>query len=212
MMHPLPVRTIVRLLAAATVVAGCARSDKSDTASTDSTPAASDSAASAPTTAAAPSASSSAANTAASLTADDIDRWQKGMDAELEAVKKAGADLAAAKTSNDSLSAIMAANEMGTLAAGAKGAGVDEKRYQLIRTTLSPLVGELAPIEQQMDVSKLPAAAVAQLKKSREASAAQATAGLSPELVEALEPRAAALRKQSMALTGERLKAAGQGR
>jgi hypothetical protein len=148
-------------------------------------------------------------NTPASLTAEDIDRWKKGMDAELEAVKKAGADLKAAKTGNDTLSAVMAANDMSTRAAGAKAAGVDDERYQLIRSTLSSVVGQMAPIEQEMDVSKLPATAVAELKKSREAGLAQATAELSPELVEALKPRAAELRKQDLTLTGERLKASG---
>jgi len=202
-----PSRTFVRLVAAASVLAACGRSEQADT--TDSA-AAADTAAS---TSAAPAPSPSAANnTAASLSADDIDRWQKGMDAELEAVKKAGADLKAAKTNNDTLSAMMAANDMSTRAAGAKAAGVDEERYQLIRTTLSSVVGQMAPIELQMDVSKMPATAVAELKKSREAGLAQATAELSPALVEALKPRAAALRKQDLTLTAERLKASGIGK
>jgi hypothetical protein len=212
MMQFLRTRTFVRLVAAATVVTACSRSEQADTA--DSTTAATAdttaSPAAAPTT---PAASSSPANnTPASLTADDIDRWQKGMDGELEAVKKAGADFKAAKTANDSTSAMMAANEMSTRAAGAKAAGVDEERYQLIRTTLSSVVGQMAPIELTMDVSKLPAASVAELKKSREAGLAQATAELSPALVEALKPRAAALRKQDLTLTGERLKASGIGK
>jgi hypothetical protein len=203
----LPARTLVRLVVIATVVAACSRSEQAD--STDSA-ATADTAASASVTPA--PASSPANNTPASLTADDIDRWQKGMDAELEAVKKAGADLRAAKTSNDTLTAMMAANDMSTRAAGAKAAGVDEERYQLIRTTLSSVVGQMAPLEQEMDVSKLPATAVAEMKKSREAGVAQATAELSPQLVEALKPRAAALRKQELTLTAERLKASGIGK
>ena len=207
MIRLLPARTFVRLVAAATVVAACSRSEQADT--TDSTvaaePAASTSATPTPTP-------SPANNTPASLTADDIDRWPKGLDAELEAVKKAGADFKAAKTNNDSLSAMMAANEMSTRGAGAKGAGVDEERYQVIRTTLSSVVGQMAPIEQEMDVSKLPAASVAELKKGREAGLTQATAELSPALVEALKPRAAALRKQDLTLTAERLKASGIGK
>ena len=208
-MHPLPSRTLLRFVVAVTLVAGCGRADSSD--SSDSSTA--DSVAA---DTAAPSAQPSAAatpapanNTPASLTAEDIDRWKKGMDAELEAVKKAGADLKAAKTGNDTLSAVMAANDMSTRAAGAKAAGVDDERYQLIRSTLSSVVGQMAPIEQEMDVSKLPATAVAELKKSREAGLAQATAELSPQLVEALKPRAAELRKQDLTLTGERLKASG---
>lgn len=208
-MHPLPPRTLLRFVVAVTLVAGCGRSessDGSDSSTTDSVAADTAATAAQPDAAATPAASN---NTPASLTADDIDRWKKGMDAELEAVKKAGSDLEAAKTSNDTLSAVMAANDMSTRAAGAKAAGVDEERYQLIRTTLSSVVGQMAPIEQEMDVSKLPATAVAELKKSREAGLAQATAGLSPELVEALKPRAAELRKQDLTLTGERLKASG---
>ena len=208
MIQLLPTRTFVRLVAAATVVAACSRSEQAGT--VDSSAAAADTTASA--SAAPPAAANPNDNTAASLTADDIDRWQKGMDAKLEAVKKAGADLAAAKTSSDTMSAMMAANDMSTRAAGAKAAGVDEERYQLIRTTLSSVVGQMAPIELQMDVSKMPAAAVAELKKSREAGLAQATAELSPALVEALKPRAAALRKQDLTLTAERLKASGIGK
>jgi hypothetical protein len=199
-----PARTLVRLLAITTIVAACSRSEQANTA--DSAAAADTAASASATPAPTPS---PANNTPASLTADDIDRWQEGMDAELEAVKKAGADLKAAKTSNDTLTAMTAANDMSTRDAGAKAAGVDGERYQLIRTTLSSVVGQMAPIEQEMDVSKLPATAVAELKKSREAGLAQATAELSPQLVEALKPRAAALRKQGLTLTAERLKASG---
>ena len=200
----LPARTLIRLAVIAMALAACSRSEQVD--NTDSAATADTTASASATPAPAPS---PANNTPASLTADDIDRWQKGMDAELEAVKKAGADLAAAKTNNDSLTALMAANEMSTRDAGAKAAGVEGDRYQLIRTTLSSVVGQMAPLEQEMDVSKLPATAVAEMKKSREAGLAQATAELSPQLVEALKPRAAALRKQDLTLTAERLKASG---
>ena len=207
-MQLLPTRTIVPALVAAMLLTGCGRTDDSDASPADS--ASSDTAVATPSTAQ-PS-SSASANTPASLTADDIDRWQKGMDAELEAVKKAGTDLKAAKTSNDTLSAMMATNDMTTRAAGAKAAGVDEERYQLIRSTLSSVVGQMAPIEQEMDVSKLPANAVAELKKSRDEGLARVTAELSAQLVDALKPRAAALRKQDLTLTAERLKAAGMAR
>jgi hypothetical protein len=195
------------LVAAAAILAACGKSDQSDNSTTDS--AAAETAATTQSPAPAPSASD---NTPASLTADDIDRWQKGMEAELEAVKKAGTDLKSAKTGNDTLSAMMAANDMSTRAAGAKAAGVSDERYQLIRNTLSSLVGQMAPIEQEMDVSSLPASSVAELKKSREQGLARDTVGLSPQLVEALKPRAAALRKQDLTLTGERLKASGAAR
>jgi|SRR5689334_8494075 len=203
-----PARATLRLLAATAFLVACGRPDKTDTADS----AASDTSASATaasTQPATPAAAGPANNTPASLTPDDIDRWQKGMDAELEAVRKAGADLKAAKTSNDTLTAMMATNEMSTRDAGAKAAGVDPERYQLIRTTLSSVAADMSPIENEMNLKDMPASAVAELKKGREASLAQATAGLSPALVDSLKPRAAALRKQSLTLAAERLKASG---
>ena len=74
----LPTRTLVRLLGIATVAVACSRSEQADTA--DSSAAAD----TAMTASAAPApAPSPANNTPASLTADYIDRWQKGMNAEL---------------------------------------------------------------------------------------------------------------------------------
>ena len=179
------------------------------------TDAATDSAA-APDTASTAAASTSeptgVTNTPGSLTAEDINRWELGMMAELTAVKKAGEQLKAAKNINDSSAAILAANDMSTRDAGAAAAGVDGDRYHFIRSTLSAVAGSMSPIEQEMDVSKLPAAAVAELKKGREAEVTRATAELSPQLVEALRPRAAALRKQDLELTAERLRAAGMAR
>jgi hypothetical protein len=134
------------------------------------------------------------------------------MEAELQAVHDAATKLREAKSGADTATAMMAATDMGTRAAGAKAAGVDEERYQRIRTTFSGIVGQMSPIEQEMNVSQMPAAAVAELKKSREAGVAQATAGLAPEVVEALRTRAADLRKRDLALTAERLKAAGMAR
>jgi hypothetical protein len=175
-----------------------------------------DAAASDSAAAAAPSTTTPVATTPASnqstdtpLEVADIDRWQRGMHGELEAVHKAGESMRNAKNTNDSTAAMFAANETATVGAGASAAGVSESRYQTIRTTLGALAAELAPIEAEMDVSKMPAAAVDQLKKSREASAAQSAANLPPALVDALKPRAAELRKQSLALLAERMKAAG---
>jgi hypothetical protein len=107
--------------------------------------------------------------------------------------------------------ALAAMNETAPRSIGARAAGVDEGRYQQIRTTLSGIVGRMSPIEQGMDTSQMPATALAALKKSREQGLAQATAGLPPALVDTLRAHAAELRKQDLALTGERLKAAGMG-
>ena len=203
------IRSVLSLAAIAALSIACSRGDAdanaNDSAAQADTAAAPAASSPAPTASATPS-------TPASLTADDIDRWEKGMTAELEAVRKAGEQLKTAKTGNDTLTAMMGANDMSTRDAGASAAGVDPERYQLIRSTLSSVVGQMAPLEQEMNVSSLPASAVAELKKSRDEGLARATAELSPQLVEALKPRAAALRKQDLTLTGERLKASGAAR
>jgi len=200
---------VAALLAVACKPAERAAADDSATAAADS--------ASAGQPAAAPAAAAGTATTTeqpgpSSLTAADVDRWQRGMEAELAAVRDAGKKLTEAKTANDTMSAMMAANETSTRAAGAKAAGVDEERYNVIRATLSPLTGLMAPIEQEMNVKEMPPAMLAQLKQGREQSLAQASAGVPPAVLEALRPRAAELRKQDLALTAERLKAAGIGR
>lgn len=145
----------------------------------------------------------------ASMTVEDIDRWQRGMTAELTAVREAGTKFKAAKSSTDSLSAMMAANETSTRAAGARAAGVEENRYGLIRSTLSSIVRYMTPLEAELDVRQMPADMLASMKQDREQTLARMSAAFSPAVIAALRPRAAQLRKQELALTGERLKAAG---
>ena len=145
------------------------------------------------------------------LAPEDIDRWVRGMEAELQAVREAGTKLKSAKTGEDTISAIFGANDMSTRAAGAKAAGVSEERYQFIRTTLSSAVGNLAPLENEMNLSGMPASMVDELKKGRESALVRMSTEVPPAVIEALRPRAAALRKQDLTLTGERLKASGIG-
>ena len=197
---------VISAFAALTLV-GCSKK-AADGSTGDSVAAHADTAASRPATGATPN-TANAAPTAASLGADDIDRWQRGMDAELKAVQDAGTQLKNAKNSTDSLNAVFAANETSTRAAGATAAGIDEQRYQLIANTLATLAADMSPLEQEMDVSKMPASTVESMKHAREQSLASASAGLSPALMEAMRPRAAALRKQALTLAGERLKASG---
>jgi hypothetical protein len=144
----------------------------------------------------------------APLEAADVDRWQKGMEAELQAVKEAGAKLGAAKSGMDSLAAINGTIEMSTRAAGAAAAGVSEDRYQKIRGTLGELVGQMVPSEMETG-GQMPAAMVEQMKQGREAGLAQLVGTLPPALVEAIRPRAQALRTQQLTLVGERMRAAG---
>lgn len=162
----------------------------------------------APTTAA-PAAPAEDAN--APLTVDDIDRWQRGMAAELVAVREAGASLARATTSTDSATAIFAANDMATRDEGARGAGVDEARYGRIAGTLSDLAGLMAPLSMTMSVEGMPADMQKQLQEGRDRSLAEASKQVPAEVLEALRPRAEALRRQALELVGERLKAAGMG-
>lgn len=189
---------------AALALVGCSRKP-SDGVATDSVASRGDTTVSAP----APTATSSTGATAVAVAPDDIDRWQHGMDAELNAVQDAATQMKSAKNSTDSLNALFAANESSTRAAGAKAAGVDEGRYQLISSTLAPLAADMSPLDQEMDVSKMPAATIESLKHAREQSLANLSATLPQPLIEAMRPRAAALRKQALALAGERLKAAG---
>lgn len=212
MPHPrsIPARALaLAMLALASLAAGCGGKDRDastggDSAATPDTAATAE--APATSAAAAPSASE---NAPVPIGVADIDRWQRGMQGELEAVRKAGESLRSAKTGTDSANAIFAANEMSTRGAGASAAGVDEERYQLIRTTLSPIVAQMSPLELEMNVSQMPASMVEQMKKGRAEALASAVAELPPALVKALEPRAADLRKQDLALVAERLRAAG---
>jgi hypothetical protein len=146
---------------------------------------------------------------ASSLAPDDIDRWQRGMDAELRAIQDAGSQLRNAGTATDSMNAIFAANETSTRSIGAKAAGVSEQQYQLISSTLSSLAADMAPLEQEMDVSSMPAATIATMRQARDKALATASVGVPPQVLAALRPRAGALRKQALDLAAARLKAAG---
>jgi hypothetical protein len=147
------------------------------------------------------------------LEVEDVDRWKRGMDAELVAVREAGERLRNAKTGDDTVKAMMEANDMGTRDAGAKAAGVDSERYQYIRSMLESASAQLSPLEQEWPTLKdMPASMVDELKKGRETALARISTEVPPAVVEALRPRAGELRKQMLTLTGERLKAIGQAR
>lgn len=150
--------------------------------------------------------------TEAPLTVEDIDRWQRGMEAELQAVREAGTSLANARTGTDSANAIFAATEMSTLEVGANAAGVDQERYRFIRERLATAAEAMTPIEAEADVSNTPAPLLESMKQGREQALARVSADLPPEVLEALRPRAAELRRQDLALVSERLRAAGMGR
>jgi len=139
----------------------------------------------------------------------DIDAWQKGMTAELTAVQDAGTARQNAKNATDTLNAMFGANDMSTRPAGAKGAGMSEARYQYVSNKLSSIVGNLSPIEAEMNMKDMPESFRKQMQQSREQSATQEMAGMAPDVQAALRARAADLRKQSLELAGARLRAAG---
>ena len=145
----------------------------------------------------------------APLEAADIDRWQKGMAGELDAVTAAAEKMKAAKTGTDSMSVMMAVQETSTMDAGAKAAGVDLERYKVIRSNLSSAASYMTPELGGMDTTLLSAEPRAELKTMNEAQLQQLESAVPKNVLEALRPRAAELRKQSLALVAARLKGAG---
>lgn len=158
---------------------------------------------------AAPPGSDASAGAPAPLTVSDIDSWQKGMAAELEVVRAAGVKLKEAKTGDDTLAAMMSMQEMATQEAGAKAAGLDLERYKFVNSELSAAVSYLTPQLGGIDTTMLSPAQRNELRESNAAQLKQMEDRVPAEVVEALRPRAAELRKQSLELVAERLKSAG---
>ena len=197
-------RSGVATLALSIILTGCGQSTtESETLSDEPT----NTTAPAPRESTASTATQSAASEQ-SISVSDIDRWQRGMEAERKATQDAAAKLAEAKDENAKLDALNAATEMGTLDVGAAAAGVDADRYRRIRNILSDAVSNLSPLELEMDVSQMPAEMVEQMKQARSASAAQVKDRLPADVLEALEPRVTELRTLQKELVAERLKAA----
>jgi hypothetical protein len=162
-------------------------------------------------TAGSPSTSTPPASpSSAPLTAADVQRWERGMEGELKAVQEASAKMKSARTGEDSLNAMMGVQEMSTAPAGAKAAGVDEERYKFIRSNLSAVVSYLTPPELEgMDTTKMPQSLRNEFRTGREAQLQRMATDVPANVVEALRPRAAELRKKDMELAGARLKGAG---
>jgi hypothetical protein len=157
----------------------------------------------------APGSGSASEATTAPLSTADIDRWDRGIAGELEAVRAAAAKLKTAKTGEDTLSAMMGVQEMNTLEAGARAAGVDPERYKVIRSNLSSATGLLTPELGGIDTTILSPAQRAELKQGNESQLKQMEGSVPAEVIAALRPRATELRKKDMELVGARLKGAG---
>jgi hypothetical protein len=200
MLRAFPFRTPLRLLTVV-LLAGCGGGAAKDEAVAD---AAGDASGPAPD-----AAGQSGSPSSAPLSVEDIGRWEKGMAAELAAVQKAGAKLKSAKTGEDTLSALMGVQEMTTTPVGARAAGVDEERYGVVRSDLSAATAYLTPHLGGIDTTMLSPAQREEMRQMNAAQLKQMEGRVPAEVVEALKPKAEALRKKDLELAGARLKGAG---
>ena len=145
----------------------------------------------------------------APLTVADIDRWDKGMAGELEAVHAATAKLKVAKTADDTVTAMMGVQDVATAGSGARAAGLDEERYKLIRDNLSAAASYLAPSIGGVDTTNLSPAQRDEMRQGNQAQLEQMKDMVPADVVAALTPRAAELRTRDLELTVARLKGAG---
>ena len=156
-------------------------------------------------TAAAPPPPADAPNpVTAPLAAEDFDRYERGLTAEIAAVRKAIADRRAAKSSTDSLSAQFAALESGTQEAGAQAAGVPVDRYRHIHQELGSTISArvmnptmLKNLPDSAAIKDLPAERQEEARKNmREMRAAFSDSAayhrIPPELQDAFKARASA--------------------
>jgi len=148
----------------------------------------------------------------APLSTADIERWEKGLNGEMQAVREAAAKMKSARSNADTLNAMMAVQEMGTRDAGAKAAGVDPERYGFIRSNLSAVIGYLTPALGGIDTTVLSQAQRDELRQGNEAQLQQMQQQVPAEVVEAVRPRAVELRKKDMELVAARLKGVGMQR
>ena len=192
------------LLITATLILGCADKDVEKTPE-DTSPASAEE--SPPATSEVQAAAGNPVSTP--VTADDIARWEKGIAGELKAVQEAGAKLKTARSGEDTLTAMMGVQEMNTTAAGAQAAGLEQERYKFVRSNLSAVVGYLTPSLGGIDTTMLSQAQRDELRKGNEAQLQRIQTDVPAEVIEAIRPRAAELRKKDMELVGARLKGAG---
>jgi hypothetical protein len=143
------------------------------------------------------------------LSVEDIARWESGMAAELAAVRKSGARLETASTGEDTLSALMGVQEMTTTPAGAEAAGLDQERYQAVRSGLEAAVGYLTPHMGGIDTTILSPAQRDEMRRVNPGQLKQLEGTVPAGVIEALKPRAETLRKKELELAGARLKGAG---
>jgi hypothetical protein len=126
------------------------------------------------------------------------------MAAEMEAVKAKAAKLKTARTNEEKMSLMMELNEQTTAPIGAKAAGLEGSRYEFVRAKLSDAVKMLAPFEFGTETTQMPEETEG-MRTEREAWFKQMAWALPPDVVKALKPRAAELRKQEWRLVAARV-------
>jgi hypothetical protein len=117
----------------------------------------------------------------------------------------------AAKTTEEKLKVMGETHELSTAPAGAQEAGLDETRYNFVRAKLSDAVKWLAPFElgSGLDSAMIPPSQQAEIERDRQEYFEKMAWAVPADVVEALKPRAAELRKQDLELAVERIKASG---
>lgn len=145
----------------------------------------------------------------APISVEDIERWEKGMAAELAAVLQSGGKLENAGTGEDTLSALMGVQEMTTTPVGAEAAGMDQERYKTVRSNLAAAVAYLTPHLGGVDTTMLSVAQREEMRAMNAAQLKQLEGTVPAEVIEALKPKAEALRRKEIELAGARLKSAG---
>jgi hypothetical protein len=196
-------------LLAVAVLAACERKDPDPDSSAETAATQDVQSAEAPEADPQPGAGSAENSITAPLTRDDIARWEKGMNGELQAVQDASAKLKSARSSEDTLNAMMGVQEMSTTEAGAKAAGLEQERYKFVRSNLSAVIAYLTPSLGGIDTTMLSAEQRDELRQSNDAQIQRMQQEVPVEVVEALKPRAVELRKKDLELVGARLKGAG---
>ena len=124
------------------------------------------------------------------------------MAAELAVVQEAGVKLKSAKTGEDTLAAMMGVQEMTTTPAGARAAGVDEERYNVVRSELSAAAAYLTPHLGGIDTTLLSAAQREEMRQMNAAQLKQLEGTVPAAVVEALKPKAEGLRRKGIELGG----------
>jgi hypothetical protein len=197
-----------RTLALAAVAGSLLACSKADDAAADSAAAETAAAQATP----APPATAATAPADAPLAVSDIDVYERGLRAELQAVQDAYEAKKKAKTAADTMQAIGVSMRLDS--AGAAGAGVDSDRYRRIKSKMQELVGVISPA-LPFDTTKMTKAErdqmrpqITQTLQMMEAGRARVTEGVPADVLEALKPRAKALSELNLRVAGELMRVA----